>query len=107
MAILFFGWNEMIAVLWNPIYLVLGLVCFLVGWQLYSELDVDSEMQRGTITGMLSIYNNLGDALKSVSLCALCESLKTGTMAGWAMISVAGKMWLLPGLAVDACSKEG
>ena len=73
LAIMFFGWNEMMAVLWNPIYLVLGFVCFLVGWQLYSELDVDSEMQRGTITGLLSIYNNMGDALRSVG------HLETGT----------------------------
>lgn len=69
-AILFLGWNEFIAVVWNPIYLILGFLSFMFGWMLYSELDVDARMQQGWVTGALSIWANLGDALRTVSLLA-------------------------------------
>lgn len=68
MMILFLGWNEFVAVVWNPIYLVLGLVGFVFGYMLYAELDVDARMQQGWITGLLSIWSGFGDALRSVSL---------------------------------------
>lgn len=66
-AILFLGWNEFMAVLWNPVYLLLGAAMFLFGWQLYGELDVDAEMQRGPVVGLLNMWNKLGDVLRSVS----------------------------------------
>ena len=66
-AILFLGWNEFVAVLWNPIYLILGFATVMFGWMLYSELDVDARMQQGWIAGALSIWTNLGDALRNVS----------------------------------------
>uniref|UniRef100_A0A383VTW4 Protein ROOT HAIR DEFECTIVE 3 homolog n=1 Tax=Tetradesmus obliquus TaxID=3088 RepID=A0A383VTW4_TETOB len=65
-AILFLGWNEFMAVLWNPVYLLLGAAMFLFGWQLYGELDVDAEMQRGPVVGLLNMWNKLGDVLRSV-----------------------------------------
>jgi hypothetical protein len=67
-AILLLGWNEFVAVVWNPIYLILGFLSFMFGWMLYSELDVDARMQQGWLTGALSIWSNLGDALRTVSL---------------------------------------
>jgi hypothetical protein len=66
-AILFLGWNEFMAVLWNPVYLIFGAAMFLFGWQLYGELDVDAEMQRGPVVGLLNMWNKLGDVLRSVS----------------------------------------
>jgi hypothetical protein len=68
-AIMLLGWNEFIAVVWNPIYLVLGFLLFTFGWMLYSELDVDARMQQGWIAGALAIWTNLGDALRTVG-CA-------------------------------------
>jgi hypothetical protein len=66
-AILFLGWNEFMAVLWNPVYLILGAAMFLFGWQLYGELDVDAEMQRGPVVGLFNMWNKLGDGLRNVS----------------------------------------
>ncbi|KAI8462488.1 MAG: root hair defective 3 GTP-binding protein [Monoraphidium minutum] len=73
-AILLLGWNEFIAVVWNPIYLVFGLVAFIFSWMLYSELDVDARMQQGWITGLLGIWGGLGDALRTVSQRAVNTS---------------------------------
>ncbi len=64
---LFLGWNELVTVLWNPLYLVGGLLLFLFLWQLYKELDVDGEMQKGALPGSLSIAAKLWPTLKSVS----------------------------------------
>lgn len=63
---MFLGWNEFVAVLWNPIYLILGFLTFAFGWMLYSELDVDARMQQGWVSGALGIWSNLGDALRTV-----------------------------------------
>eukprot|EP00879_Flechtneria_rotunda_P005764 GHRR01006065.1.p1 GENE.GHRR01006065.1~~GHRR01006065.1.p1 ORF type:complete len:797 (+),score=315.22 GHRR01006065.1:159-2549(+) len=68
-AILFLGWNEFMVVLWNPLYLLLGAVLFFFGWQMYSELDVDAELQRGPVMGLVNIYNKLGGVLRTVGLC--------------------------------------
>ena len=65
--IAFLGWNEFVAVVWNPIYLILGFLAFVFGWMLYSELDVDARMQQGWVSGALAIWSNFGDALRSVS----------------------------------------
>jgi hypothetical protein len=65
-AILLLGWNEFVAVVWNPVYLILGFFTFMFGWMLYAELDVDARLQQGWITGLLGIWSNLGDALRSV-----------------------------------------
>jgi hypothetical protein len=65
--IMFLGWNEFVAVIWNPIYLVLGFLMFAFGWALYSELDVDARMQQGWVAGALGIWNNLGNAVHAVS----------------------------------------
>ncbi|GBF96639.1 hypothetical protein Rsub_09272 [Raphidocelis subcapitata] len=66
-AILLLGWNEFVAVIWNPVYLIFGFLTFMFGWMLYSELDVDARMQQGWVTGILGIWSNLGDALRTVS----------------------------------------
>lgn len=66
-AIMFLGWNEFMAVLWNPIYLIVGLLAFVFGYQMYNELDVDAELQRGWVMGGMNIWNKLGDVMRTVS----------------------------------------
>lgn len=66
-AIMFLGWNEFMAVLWNPIYLIVGLLTFVFGYQMYNELDVDAELQRGWVMGGMNIWNKLGDVMRTVS----------------------------------------
>lgn len=67
LLIVFLGWNEFMAVLWNPLYLVIGVIGLLFARTLYTELDVDSEMQRGTLPGLISLASKLGPALGHVS----------------------------------------
>lgn len=66
-AIMFLGWNEFMAVLWNPVLLIVGLVAFVFGYQMYNELDVDAELQRGWVMGAMNIWAKLGDVVKAVS----------------------------------------
>lgn len=75
LMILFLGWNEFVAVVWNPIYLVLGLVGFVFGYMLYAELDVDARMQQGWVSGLLSIWSNFGDAVRNVRSNPGCAEL--------------------------------
>jgi len=75
LAILFLGWNEFMALLWNPVYLVLGLAAFLFGRTLYSELEVDAELSRGALPAALSIAGKLGPATRAV-LHRTLESLQ-------------------------------
>lgn len=72
-AIMFLGWNEFMAVLWNPVLLILGLVTFVFGYQMYNELDVDGELQRGWVMGAMNIWSRMGDVVVSVSDC-VCVS---------------------------------
>jgi hypothetical protein len=65
-AIAFLGWNEFMAVLWNPLLLAVGLLVAVFGYQMYNELDVDAEMQRGWVLGAMSIWNRLGATLSRV-----------------------------------------
>jgi hypothetical protein len=72
-AIMFLGWNEFMAVLWNPVLLIAGLFTFVFGYQMYNELDVDAELQRGWVMGGMNIWNKLGDVVKTVSYLWLTE----------------------------------
>lgn len=65
-AILLLGWNEAMAVLFSPLYLVLGGMMFLFLRTLYTELDVDREMARGALPGVLSLGQKLVPAVKKV-----------------------------------------
>ncbi|MEW5304073.1 MAG: hypothetical protein WDW36_006707 [Sanguina aurantia] len=65
-AILLLGWNEAMAVLFSPLYLVLGGLVFLFLRTLYTELDVDREMARGALPGVLSLGNKLVPAVRKV-----------------------------------------
>mmetsp|Transcript_6786 Transcript_6786/g.15020 ORF Transcript_6786/g.15020 Transcript_6786/m.15020 type:complete len:180 (-) Transcript_6786:376-915(-) len=65
-AMVILGWNELMALVWNPLYLLLGMVLVLFARTLYFELDVDAEMAKGSLPGAISLANKFVPALKSV-----------------------------------------
>jgi hypothetical protein len=84
-AILLLGWNELVAVLWNPLYLIIGVVVAAFGWQLYSELDVDAEMQRGLVPGLISIGGRLLPTARGVAERSLASVARLVAEGGQAM----------------------
>ncbi|GLC63350.1 hypothetical protein PLESTF_000026900 [Pleodorina starrii] len=60
------GWNEAMAVLFNPLYLLLVLVVGLFTRSLYLELDVEREMAAGPLPGALRLSNKFLPACQSV-----------------------------------------
>lgn len=67
LAIVFLGWNEFMSVLWNPVYLITVIAAVLFFKTLYSELDVDAEMARGALPGMIAIGTKLMPAVQRVT----------------------------------------
>ncbi|PNH08156.1 Protein ROOT HAIR DEFECTIVE 3 [Tetrabaena socialis] len=65
-AMLVLGWNEAMALLFSPLYLVLGVVAFLFLRSLYTELDVEREMGRGALPGALSLSHKFLPACQAV-----------------------------------------
>jgi len=68
LAIAFFGFDEFLGILYNPIYMMLGVMAFLFARQLYIELDVDTEMQKGALPGLLNLSAKAGPVLRQVTL---------------------------------------
>ncbi|KAF5828747.1 root hair defective 3 GTP-binding protein-domain-containing protein [Dunaliella salina] len=66
LAIFFLGWNEFMSLLYNPLFLILGLVVFLFGRTLYAELDVDGEMAKGSLPGLMSLMSKFRPACSAV-----------------------------------------
>jgi hypothetical protein len=85
LAIALLGWNELVAVLWNPLYLILGVLVAVFGWQLYSELDVDAEMQRGLLPGLISIGGRLVPTARSVAERSLASVVRLAAEGGQAL----------------------
>lgn len=67
-AMVVLGANEAVAVLRNPLYLVLLLVLFLFLKTIYQELDVEGEMARGLLPGVLSLSTKFVPTVKRVAL---------------------------------------
>jgi hypothetical protein len=65
-AIIFLGWNELMAVLWNPLLLLLGLAAFLFSRTMYTELEVDAELQKGALPGALALSAKFMPTLQRV-----------------------------------------
>eukprot|EP00798_Chlamydomonas_sp_ICE-L_P005756 gene5756-6050_t len=65
-AMLVLGWNEAMAVLFNPMLLIAGVLLLLFVRTLYFELDVDSEMQKGALPGAISLSHKFVPACKAV-----------------------------------------
>eukprot|EP00884_Botryococcus_braunii_P011035 jgi/Botrbrau1/19933/Bobra.0059s0050.1 len=65
-AIFLLGYNEMMALVYNPIWLLIIVVLGFFGWTVYQELDVDAEMQRGLLPGALALGAKFVPTVKSV-----------------------------------------
>ncbi|EFJ52341.1 hypothetical protein VOLCADRAFT_79128 [Volvox carteri f. nagariensis] len=66
-AMLVLGWNEAMAILFNPLYLLVVVVALLFLRSLYLELDVEREMAAGPLPGALRLSSKFLPACKSVS----------------------------------------
>ncbi|GIL94426.1 hypothetical protein Vretimale_620 [Volvox reticuliferus] len=66
-AMLVLGWNEFMAVLFNPVYLVLAALILLFLRSLYLELDVEREMAAGPLPGVLRLSHKFVPACQSVA----------------------------------------
>lgn len=66
-AMVLLGFDEFVAVLYNPLWLLLGLVLFLFAKTVYQELDVDTEMQRGLLPGAMALSAKFVPVVQRVS----------------------------------------
>ncbi|KAK9834006.1 hypothetical protein WJX81_002422 [Elliptochloris bilobata] len=66
-AMVVLGFNEFLALLYNPLYIVLGLAIFVFARTVYQELDVDAEMARGLLPGALALSGKVLPAVSSVA----------------------------------------
>ena len=60
------GWNEAVAMLYNPVWLIIILLLGLFSYSLYKELDVDAELQHGPLPAALSLAANFLPATRRV-----------------------------------------
>lgn len=58
-AIVVLGFNEFMALLRNPLYLVFIFVAYLVGKAVYVQLDIAREFEHGIVPGMISVSSKL------------------------------------------------
>lgn len=58
-AMVVLGFNEFLALLYNPLMLLLLIALLLFAKTVYSELDIDAEMEAGLLPGLLSIMHKL------------------------------------------------
>lgn len=65
-AILFFGWNELQALLRRPVLLIACFFATLFLYQLYKDLDVDGEMDKGLPSAALNIGRRLWPTSKRI-----------------------------------------
>eukprot|EP00198_Chlamydomonas_reinhardtii_P001037 XP_001690372.1 predicted protein [Chlamydomonas reinhardtii] len=72
-AMLALGWNEAMALLFNPLLLLVVGVLVLFLRSLYVELDVERELARGALPGAISLSHKVVPACKSVSCECECE----------------------------------
>ena len=95
-CIIFFGWNELASLLRNPIALVCCIMALLFFYQLYRDLDVDAEMEKGLPAAAINIgrrlwptsrqiFANTFDAAKSLASSAItgqAHAQRNGAAAG-------------------------
>ena len=65
-ALLFFGWNELSGLLRSPGLLLLCLFVVFFGMQLYRDLDVDREMEKGLPAASINIGRKIVPASKRI-----------------------------------------
>lgn len=64
-AMIVLGWNEFFSILRNPLLLLFVVLLFLFGKTVYQDLEVDTEMQRGLLPGLLVLGGKLVPTLRS------------------------------------------
>lgn len=95
-VLLFFGWNELMAIVWNPLWLVLSVVALAFGVGLYRALDVDREMEKGLPAAGISIARRIGPTARRLvansfqSAVTAVENLGPDGAAGSGGASAAG-----------------
>ena len=65
-AILFFGWNELRDLMRSPVLLVCCVLLLLFLYQLYKDLDVDAELQKGMPAAAINIGRRIWPASKRI-----------------------------------------
>lgn len=66
-AMVLLGFNEFIAVLKNPLYLVLVIFVVAFAKTVYQELDVEGEMQKGLLPGVMTLSAKFMPTVQSVA----------------------------------------
>ena len=61
------GWNEFIALLYNPVLLVLLILLFVFGRAVYTRIDIAAELEKGFIPALISISLKLTPILVEVA----------------------------------------
>lgn len=67
LAIGVLGWNEFIALLYNPVLLVLLILLFVFGRAVYTRIDIAAELEKGFIPALISISLKLTPILVEVA----------------------------------------
>lgn len=75
-AIALLGLNEFKALLFNPLLLLVCIIIFLFAKTVYTDLDIDGEMQAGLLPGVISIMNKLVPTIKQVSRRTLQKAMQ-------------------------------
>lgn len=76
-AMVILGFNEFMALLYNPLVLLLLIAVLLFGKTVYAELDIDAELEAGLLPGLLSIMHKFVPTLTLVRVYKrqLCNRL--------------------------------
>ena len=79
MAMVVLGFNEFMALLRNPLYLVLIFVLYLVGKAVYVQLDIGREFEHGVVPGLISVSTKLLPTVMNLLKKLAEEGQATGT----------------------------
>ncbi|KAL4858391.1 Protein ROOT HAIR DEFECTIVE 3 [Chlorella vulgaris] len=66
-AMVVLGFNEFMAVLYNPLWLLFLLLAFLFARTVYLEMDVEAEMARGLLPGSIALSSKFMPAIRKVT----------------------------------------
>jgi hypothetical protein len=66
-AMVVLGFNEFMAVLYNPLWLLFLLLAFLFARTVYQEMDVEAEMARGLLPGSIALSSKFMPAIRKVT----------------------------------------
>jgi len=69
-AILVLGFDEAMSLLYNPIYLILAGLLFIVCKNVYSRLNVEEYMAMGLVPGLIALAPKVGDTDHRHEACA-------------------------------------